>query len=115
MTMIYHILFFFFFFNDTATTEIYPLSLHDALPLTFALIDWAGVATAAAAGAAAALWTALDDTALDSDRIALLVAEPSSALCCSGPLIWSKGTVAAKVGRLCARRCGTASWPDPSF
>src|ERR1035437_9951632 len=22
----------FFFFNDTATTEIYPLSLHDALP-----------------------------------------------------------------------------------
>src|SRR6266536_3838221 len=25
-------LFFFFFFNDTATTEIYTLSLHDALP-----------------------------------------------------------------------------------
>src|SRR5688572_32520765 len=27
---------FFFFFNDTATTEIYTLSLHDALPI-FAL------------------------------------------------------------------------------
>src|ERR1039458_1764218 len=26
--------FFFFFFNDRATTEIYPLSLHDALPIT---------------------------------------------------------------------------------
>src|SRR2546427_12327216 len=26
-------LFSFFFFNDTATTEIYPLSLHDALPI----------------------------------------------------------------------------------
>src|SRR6266568_9616559 len=26
------ILYFFFFFNDTATTEIYTLSLHDALP-----------------------------------------------------------------------------------
>src|ERR1039458_5108597 len=26
-------LLFFFFFNDTATTEIYPLSLHDALPI----------------------------------------------------------------------------------
>src|SRR5208282_2609620 len=26
--------FFFFFFNDTATTEIYTLSLHDALPIT---------------------------------------------------------------------------------
>src|SRR5256885_5103299 len=25
----------FFFFNDTATTEIYPLSLHDALPISF--------------------------------------------------------------------------------
>src|SRR5476651_942525 len=25
----------FFFFNDTATTEIYTLSLHDALPITF--------------------------------------------------------------------------------
>src|SRR5256885_4437545 len=25
--------FFFFFFNDTATTEIYPLPLHDALPI----------------------------------------------------------------------------------
>src|ERR1035438_10918513 len=26
---------FFFFFNDTATTEIYTLSLHDALPILF--------------------------------------------------------------------------------
>src|SRR2546430_12846092 len=28
-----HHCFFFFFFNDTATTEIYTLSLHDALPI----------------------------------------------------------------------------------
>src|SRR2546429_10028095 len=27
--------FIFFFFNDTATTEIYTLSLHDALPISF--------------------------------------------------------------------------------
>src|SRR3712207_8350156 len=26
--------FFYFFFNDTATTEIYTLSLHDALPIS---------------------------------------------------------------------------------
>src|SRR2546428_11230088 len=26
---------FFFFFNDTATTEIYTLSLHDALPICY--------------------------------------------------------------------------------
>src|SRR3989440_8493148 len=31
--MFYFYFFFFFFFNDTATTEIYTLSLHDALPI----------------------------------------------------------------------------------
>src|SRR5256885_15134147 len=29
----YDLFYFFFFFNDTATTEIYTLSLHDALPI----------------------------------------------------------------------------------
>src|SRR2546427_6127167 len=42
---------FFFFFNDTATTEIYTLSLHDALPIypdqalaeaAKAVVDWEG-------------------------------------------------------------------------
>src|SRR5438876_7571120 len=28
------VVWFFFFFNDTATTEIYTLSLHDALPIS---------------------------------------------------------------------------------
>src|SRR3712207_7830344 len=33
----------FFFFNDTATTEIYTLSLHDALPIYVLLFQaWAG-------------------------------------------------------------------------
>src|SRR5437667_10362742 len=30
-------IFIFFFFNDTATTEIYTLSLHDALPISLTL------------------------------------------------------------------------------
>src|SRR5258708_16275542 len=30
----------FFFFNDTATTEIYTLSLHDALPIFMAFGMW---------------------------------------------------------------------------
>src|SRR5256886_11307640 len=30
---------FFFFFNDTATTEIYTLSLHDALPISSAIVS----------------------------------------------------------------------------
>src|SRR3712207_8472706 len=29
----------FFFFNDTATTEIYTLSLHDALPISFGYVE----------------------------------------------------------------------------
>src|SRR5215475_15976511 len=44
---------FFFFFNDTATTEIYTLSLHDALPISMrsmpvpcARLNWSGASTA---------------------------------------------------------------------
>src|SRR6266480_6017945 len=33
MNDLFKLLFLFFFFNDTATTEIYTLSLHDALPI----------------------------------------------------------------------------------
>src|SRR6266511_3233940 len=33
MFIFFFFFFFFFFFNDTATTEIYTLSLHDALPI----------------------------------------------------------------------------------
>src|SRR5947207_10386366 len=38
MCMLSSTLISFFFFNDTATTEIYTLSLHDALPILPALI-----------------------------------------------------------------------------
>src|SRR5216683_7114405 len=34
--------FVFFFFNDTATTEIYTLSLHDALPICRCVTLWRG-------------------------------------------------------------------------
>src|SRR5256885_11610769 len=37
-----HTLSVFFFFNDTATTEIYTLSLHDALPICSASIECGG-------------------------------------------------------------------------
>src|SRR2546426_9023994 len=35
----------FFFFNDTATTEIYTLSLHDALPISPPVFSAGGAAT----------------------------------------------------------------------
>src|SRR5260221_10233703 len=41
--------FFFFFFNDTATTEIYTLSLHDALPICFTEMGYTASINAAAA------------------------------------------------------------------
>src|SRR2546425_276149 len=34
LSTLFFLSFFFFFFNDTATTEIYTLSLHDALPIS---------------------------------------------------------------------------------
>src|SRR2546422_1785926 len=40
--MLLLLFYFFFFFNDTATTEIYTLSLHDALPISR---DWRCAAT----------------------------------------------------------------------
>src|ERR1051326_9568056 len=46
--MSWYILFLFFFFNDTAPTEIYPLSLHDALPISVVPAKYAGPAVAPA-------------------------------------------------------------------
>src|SRR5215467_1027930 len=42
--------FFFFFFNDTATTEIYTLSLHDALPISLVAAYEQGLFTFAHVG-----------------------------------------------------------------
>src|SRR5260221_2230547 len=39
MLIVLFFFFFFFFFNDTATTEIYTLSLHDALPILLAVVQ----------------------------------------------------------------------------
>src|SRR5256885_16235450 len=42
----------FFFFNDTATTEIYTLSLHDALPISIPGVAFPGNITGNASGSA---------------------------------------------------------------
>src|SRR5258708_25636970 len=46
--------FLFFFFNDTATTEIYTLSLHDALPICGHRRHWRTAGRLAAGAAAGA-------------------------------------------------------------
>src|SRR2546430_5172088 len=49
---------FFFFFNDTATTEIYTLSLHDALPIYASIVapTWPRSCPCAARSEAAPRW-----------------------------------------------------------
>src|SRR5204862_6937042 len=50
--------FFFFFFNDTATTEIYTLSLHDALPICAAReCSLGGAPASAGASPSFSAWT----------------------------------------------------------
>src|SRR5256885_15870459 len=69
---------FFFFFNDTATTEIYTLSLHDALPI-FLQVSLASASTLEPVEQARA---ALDELVkvLGADRAALRSEEHTSEL-----------------------------------
>src|SRR2546428_9997278 len=48
---------FFFFFNDTATTEIYTLSLHDALPICKLAMRWPPMSTFAPRATASLTWS----------------------------------------------------------
>src|SRR3989337_3645704 len=56
---------FFFFFNDTATTEIYTLSLHDALPIC---PDVPGNRAEQAVGNPPSLWPDRKSTRLNSSH-----------------------------------------------
>src|SRR2546428_13605073 len=60
----------FFFFNDTATTEIYTLSLHDALPISGALdtVDCAQRVARCRAPAAAVVAQDRKSTSLNSSH-----------------------------------------------
>src|SRR2546428_13829852 len=53
MCSLYAKIIFFFFFNDTATTEIYTLSLHDALPISGRCGSLRGSSASARPGSAA--------------------------------------------------------------
>src|SRR3989442_13753736 len=72
-----------FFFNDTATTEIYPLSLHDALPIFAFGTPMVLVPVGAAAGAhqlanaravaEAGAAAVIQESELDGDRVTSIV------------------------------------------
>src|SRR2546430_12257105 len=63
-------LFVFFFFNDTATTEIYTLSLHDALPICYLSDERDGRALAAGLKQAREFVTARPMAAICSSELA---------------------------------------------
>src|SRR2546430_16661353 len=60
----------FFFFNDTATTEIFTLSLHDALPISNIQLNavLALMLSTLLAVAACVVVDLLDDTIADSEQ-----------------------------------------------
>src|SRR6266849_3772858 len=89
--------FFFFFFNDTATTEIYTLSLHDALPICSMRRGWIlPGAFAAVLGAALASRGSVAQTAPAPSHVA-----PGAGI--PGPL--ARVTWSNQVVRLLQKSC----------
>ena len=72
---------FVFFFNDTATTEIYTLSLHDALPIYPVL--WAGGALAILLGLMLGVYVLLDD---ETSTVPVVVADESANMSMAAPV-----------------------------
>src|SRR2546422_4758982 len=58
----------FFFFNDTATTEIYTLSLHDALPICPPIVDLSPIDTSTTLGRFATATSDRKSTRLNSSH-----------------------------------------------
>src|SRR3712207_9049515 len=71
-TVMIHAYILFFFFNDTATTEIYTLSLHDALPISSEAADGARLVRVDRTSTTSAIW---------SDRASALATGPPPASC----------------------------------
>src|SRR5260370_15194304 len=71
--MLHHHPYSIFFFNDTATTEIYTLSLHDALPISPVSVSFRGCVFATGAhpspGDARRCWTTTGDRDRKSTRL----------------------------------------------
>src|SRR2546426_1701766 len=75
------IFFFFFFFNDTATTEIYTLSLHDALPISRATLQDELMRIVEKTGATALMVTHdVDEAVVLSDRVVMMTNGPAARI-----------------------------------
>src|SRR5258708_37660072 len=98
--LLFFICCFFFFFNDTATTEIYTLSLHDALPISGRQF-WPATKTSIGRPILAAAVTAL--------RVAGL----RVALSCSARMRVVMGSPLLPGGASARARSRSRPWPRP--
>src|SRR5471030_3019439 len=73
----FSLFFFFFFFNDTATTEIYTLSLHDALPISAGRSVSRSATSACRSGARP--WLRLSGTEADDSNTSALSVTSAAA------------------------------------
>src|SRR2546422_7065324 len=92
----------FFFFNDTATTEIYTLSLHDALPI---YPNWGRVLAAAGAAGVALVPEKLTLAARSEEH----TSELQSRLHLVCRLLLEKKKKNKKTSRSCRCKVGTPS------
>src|SRR2546430_17078694 len=112
---------FFFFFNDTATTEIYTLSLHDALPIwidpgpgvwsmwTTAKIAWRSIGPPKYTGSRTSLDGACSGKRLESDRpVGRLRMTPTWGVCSHGTARRTAPPLSRAAG---TRRAPTAPGP----
>src|SRR6266536_242084 len=77
-----NLLILFFFFNDTATTEIYTLSLHDALPISAMITSAVRCCTPRIVQSSS--------TALAKGRICSSIASESPSICSSRKSMWAR-------------------------
>src|SRR5256885_15578399 len=86
----------FFFFNDPATTEISPLPLHDALPISIAAAD-----DVPGTHTTLRIWQHRPPMAWtpQTDRMAALVADAATVMGTQIPTIPTLGASDAKIGR----------------
>ena len=78
----------FFFFNDTATTEIYTLSLHDALPISRAQMYWLEEGLPASLGPKRRPRTTLTPSYAEKDGVQLVFGTPGGDQQDQWQLIW---------------------------
>src|SRR2546423_7553800 len=88
--------FFFFFFNDTATTEIYTLSLHDALPIS---PNWVMRSAAISAWPCSSLSTPRKSKAMRSEEHTSELQSLAYLVC---RLLLEKKKILPVLGRVCA-------------